>query len=246
MVIWYRAKRPTWLWRVFSPYGKATQQFVSRNGLNIRHGPFKGLLFPERSLGHTNYLGSKLVGTYEPPVVDFVATEATGKDLFVDLGSGDGYFLVGVGREKPDLRLIGYELNKYERDLASEIADLNGLSIENRPEASIEELNSLPEGELLLLCDLEGLEADFLDPERVPRLKFATIIAEVHEQFRPGVTQLLTERFSDTHEVVHLPATDADPSEIGELDDWDPKLAKIVVHDGHFAGNGWLTFVPRS
>lgn len=246
LVLWYRAKRPVMLWRAVSPYGKQTSRFVAENGLVIKHGGFEGMKFPKRSVGHTNYLGAKLVGTYEQPVIDFLLANAAGQDLFVDLGSGDGYFLTGIGRIQADIRLIGYELNKYERDLAREIADINGVSIESRVKATVEELDSLPDGKLLLLCDLEGLEEDFLDPTQVPRLREATMIAEVHEHFRPGVTAKLTERFSPTHKVTYHAAPTADPSSIAELRNWDRDAAQIVVNDGHTSDNGWLSFVPNS
>jgi len=244
LLTWYRARRPRWLWRMVSPYGRPTSRYVAEHGLTVRHGPFAGTRFPEASLGHTNYLGAKLLGTYEPPVVRFLSEHASESDLFVDFGGGDGFFCVGLARNVKSLRTISYELNPHERKLSHEIASENDVAIETRERASLEELADLPGGRLLLLCDLEGLEEEILDPEAAPRLRDATIAVEAHEQFRPGVIRLLTARFEPTHSVTWSGAASADPAAIHELAGWDPESSGLAVYDGHRPGEGWLFMVP--
>ncbi len=245
-LLWWRARRPGWAWRLSSPYGKPTSRYAKENGLSVSRGEFQGLEFPPEALGHTNYLGAKLAGTYEPPVVSFLCREAPSHDLFVDLGSGDGFFPTGLGRLNPELRLIGYEVNKYERKLAGRIAAANGVELEARTLASQDELGNLPEGRLLLLCDLEGLEEDFLDPDAVDRLKQTTMAVEAHSQFRPDVVDVLTERFRDTHEIEHFLSTKPDPRSLPELEGWPAEEARLIIHDGHESTEGWMTFVPRN
>ncbi len=245
LLTWYRAKRPVWIWRLTSPFGRPTCRYVGENGLTIKRGPFAGLKFPKRSLGHTNYLASKLAGVYEPPVVEFLVEQAPAHEHFVDLGSGDGFFLTGIGMKNPDIELIGYEINRHERELAREISAENSVAFEARECADHEELKKLPANNLLLLCDLEGLEEDLLDPIAVPQLTQATMAVETHVQFRPNVIQVLRDRFEESHEVTVIPAERANPADLPELAGRPSAEADFVVHDGHRSGEGWMTLVPR-
>ena len=179
-------------------------------------------------------------------MVSFLASQAPLQKSFVDLGSGDGFFLSGLGRLNPDLHLIGYEVNRYERELGARIAALNGIQAEFRSLADEKELRNLPEDGLLLLCDLEGLEEDLLDPVVAPVLLNATMVVEAHSQFRPQVIPVLTSRFEATHHVEHLTSTRSDPGSFSELNDWPADQVEIALNDGHEPTEGWLTFTPRS
>jgi hypothetical protein len=53
----------------------------------------------------------------------------------------------------------------------------------------------------LVLCDIEGAEKDLLDPDVAPSLKGMDLIVESHECLLPGITQLLLNRFKDTHQI---------------------------------------------
>lgn len=245
-LLWWRAKRPRWAWRLHSHFGKPTSRYVEQQGMTISRGGFSGLRFPDEALGHTNYLGAKLAGVYEPDVVSFLVDQAPRHELFVDLGSGDGFFLTGLGKINPDLRLIGYEVNRYERTLAAEIAGVNQVEAEFRSLADQNELKNLPAGKLLLLCDLEGLEEDFLDPDAVERLRSATMVVEAHSQFRPDVVSVLTRRFEATHQVEYLHSRRTDPETLPELKGWPADQSEVIVSDGHEPTEGWMTFVPRS
>jgi len=202
------------------------------------------MTFIDAAVGKANHLSSKLIGSYEPDVATFLGAQAPQHDLFVDLGSGEGFFCVGVARISP-AKVIGYEVNRYESRLAKRIAAANEVEIETRGAVDHSELNSLPPGRLLLLSDIEGLEEDLLDPVLVPRLKEATMIVEVHEQFRPDVVATLLERFGPTHEMEHFSAGEPNPGDYPELADWDRDEAKWAAFDGHFPDQGWMSFIPR-
>jgi len=244
LMYWYRSLRPRWLWRLTSPFGRPTTKYVKTNGFKVKRGAFEGLEYPAKALGHTNYLSSKLMGVYEPQVVSFLDEHAGSAEVFVDLGSGDGFFCVGVARLASP-RIIGYETNRFERQLAESIASANGVTFEARGLAGVDELKSLPEGNLLLLSDIEGLEEDFIDPALVPRLADATMVVETHEQFRPNVIETLTRRFEDTHTVTRLFAAPPSPEQHPEVAGWDRKEVELTVYDGHVEGDSWMTFVPK-
>lgn len=243
LMVRYRAMRPRWLWRATSPFGKPTTRLVEENGLEVRRGPFQGMKLSENSLGHANYLAAKILGTYEPEVVGFLAEHVSTSDTFVDIGSGDGFFCVGVARSGP-IRVIGFETNEFERKMALENATANQVSVELRGFADGEALSDLPEGKLLILSDIEGFEEDLLDPEVSSRFLDATMAVEIHEHIRPEVAAVLTARFEDSHVIERIRMTKRSP-ELPELDGWDEKSAALAVNDGHLARDSWMTFVPK-
>ncbi|MBK5232225.1 MAG: hypothetical protein JJE13_04500 [Thermoleophilia bacterium] len=227
-----------------SPFGKPTTKYVKSHGFEVKRGAFQSLVYPPKALGHTNYLAAKLMGVYEPEVIGFLKEKASSSEVFVDLGSGDGFFCVGVAR-LASLRIIGYETNRFERDLARTLASANGVRFEARGLADVDELNSLPEGKLLLLSDVEGLEEDLIDPALVPHLKEATMVVETHEQFRPNVIEVLTRRFEATHYVTRIFAAPSAPETHPEVAGWTEKEVEYTVYDGHSKGDSWMTFVPK-
>jgi FkbM family methyltransferase len=56
----------------------------------------------------------------------------------------------------------------------------------------------------LVVCDVEGYEEFLLVPEKIPALARATLLVEMHDCFRPGLTELITERFAATHQVERI------------------------------------------
>lgn len=244
LLYWYRALRPRWLWRLTSPFGRPTSRYVRDQGFAVKRGPFQGLVYPKSSLGHTNYLSSKLSGVYEPGVVEFLQKHADGKDVFVDVGSGDGFFCVGVARLS-SLRVIGFETNRFERGLAGKLAKQNGVELEVKGSAGHAELNSLPTGRKLLLLDVEGFEEELLDPDKVSCLRDATMIVEVHERFRPNVVKTLVRRFDSSHHIDRFFAGPVDREASPEVAGWTDADARLALYDGHGSGDSWMTFTPR-
>ena len=57
---------------------------------------------------------------------------------------------------------------------------------------------------VLVLCDIEGAEQELLNPELAPALKVMDIIVESHECLIPGITQVLVDRFKETHQITLL------------------------------------------
>src|SRR5262249_24087932 len=64
-----------------------------------------------------------------------------------------------------------------------------------------------------ILCDIEGHERDVIDPVKVPALKGAALLIELHEYYEPGVSALLKSRLAETHHITDItmqPRTKAD------------------------------------
>jgi hypothetical protein len=240
----YRRLRPRWVWERVNPNGKATKRYVDAHGLVVRRGPFAGMTYPSAAIGNTSFLPTKLLGAYEPELASVLA-EAGNFDLFVDIGSGEGYYCVGVKRRFPETRVVGYETDRFERRLSAKLATVNGVTIETRGTADHDALNALAFGRLLLMTDVEGYEYQLVDPGAVPGLREATMIVEAHPAVHPDVVDVLTARFTATHDIELVAGRAKQVGDYPELARWEPTLARYAISEGRATDPLWLVLRPR-
>jgi hypothetical protein len=243
-VRWYRRLRPRWLWERANSNGKATRRYVAENGLIVRSGPFAGLVYPAAAIGNASFLPTKLLGAYEAELAPVLA-DAAGFDLFVDIGSGEGYYCVGFKRRFPRTRVIGYETDRFERAVSAKLAKVNGVDIETRGTADHDALNALPAGRLLLMTDVEGYERELADPGVVPRLREAVMIIEAHPEVHPDIVELLTGRFRSSHDIELVRGRPKRFGDYPQLAHWDPGLARYAISEGRAHDPLWLVLRPR-
>jgi hypothetical protein len=245
LVRWYRGLRPRWWWLRAHRLGKATRRFVDECGLTVRGGPFAGMTYPQAAVARVSYLPAKLLGAYESEIGSFLGA-ADGFDLFVDVGSADGYYCVGMALRHPEVQVIGYETDRFQRAICRQLIDANGVSLDIRGTASHEALNELPVGRMLLLCDVEGYEYELMDPERIPRLRTATMIVEVHPWVRENLVGVVADRFEGSHEINVIKGTPRYAGAYSELADWSPDLASMAITEGRSDPAVWLILMPRA
>lgn len=103
-----------------------------------------------------------------------------------------------------DTQVLAFDLNPNAQKTCCALAEKNGVSGRVRVGALFkpEDFAGYADRKALVLCDIEGAERDLLNPEAAPALKGMDIILESHECLVPGITQLLTGRFSATHDIV--------------------------------------------
>ncbi len=199
---------------------KYTEQFVSTYPKVVQGGPFIGMKYVDVAVG-SNYL-HKLIGSYEAvlhPAI--VGLQTTALDTIIDIGSAEGYYLIGLGRMFPQARLVGFELEESGRNLTEEMYRKNNLqnNLTLLGEATAENITPYITPDTFLLCDCEGAEMDILDPERNPQLKnVKQAIVELHDQFRPGITVALTKRFEATHNISFVIFAFANPHDFPYLE----------------------------
>ncbi len=161
-------------------------------GIPVAVGPFQGMRYPHDLRGVDHAL-PKLMGRYEEEI--HAAVEGLlERDVFVDLGSADGYYAVGAALRGCEVH--AYELARNARRLARKIAAKNGVSINQHRAARID----FPDAGIL--CDIEGHEAELFTPEVCAKLT-GPVVIETHEHYRPGVTDALAERFGRPCEVLY-------------------------------------------
>lgn len=240
---WYRRLRPRWLWLRIDPIGRATRRYLASNDLTVKRGYAAGMKFPPRAVARVGFLSTKLIGAYEHELEEALSRVA-GHDLFVDVGSGEGYYCVATKLRAPETRVIGFETDEAERKVAREMAELNGVEIELQGTATPETIAALDAGSLFLMTDIEGGEFEFVDPERIPRLREATMLIEVHPATREGLRKTLIERFADTHRHQVILGQPKRFDDFPELSGWPSELANLAVTEGRPALPEWLLLEP--
>jgi hypothetical protein len=149
----------------------------------------------------------KWVGSYETELHDVVEHILSGEySQFVNVGCAEGYYAVGFAWRLPGIKIIAFDLDPEARRQTAHLAALAGVAdrikISDYCTAAI--LDALASKRTLLAVDIEGSEVELLDPERVPSLAKASILAEVHSNpplDLEGVSQTLRRRFEASHHV---------------------------------------------
>jgi hypothetical protein len=200
----------------FRPIGYLTHLVQQRTGSQVRQGPFATMRYVEDSVGSA-YI-PKLLGLYERELWECV--ESIGQqcpELIVDIGAGEGYYAVGLALRNPLARMIAFEMEPAGQQATKQMAKLNGLEkrVEVRGKCEVADLAKTLDGVTnpVVVCDVEGYEAQLLDPESVPALRRATILVELHEFVVPGITARLNRRFAESHRIEHIWQTPRSRSE---------------------------------
>ncbi|MFP4598961.1 MAG: hypothetical protein ACLFVJ_11960, partial [Persicimonas sp.] len=151
----------------------------------------------------------KLLGIYEKEV-QYILERCIEMEFehVIDIGGAEGYYAVGMLQRMPDARLTVFEMLEDGREMIEELATRNQVldRLVIAAECTPEKLQShiSRDGVGLIICDVEGYEAELIDPAKVAGLKSAHLLVEVHDHRVEGCTDILRSRFSDSHEIVHI------------------------------------------
>jgi hypothetical protein len=207
----------------------------------VEAGPFRGLRYPPERIGEVDAPVAKLLGIYELEIAAVFAAELARDTLtsFIDIGCADGYYAVGMPVAQARLTSHGFDIAGSARDLCAEVAALNGVAqrvrIAGRFSAdSLGGIGGTGAAGAVVLCDIEGAEAELLDEALIARLAAATVVVEVHEYGRPGLSDALRGRFAATH---HLTRVDQQPRDV-------PDVAPAAVSEFRPSDLHWLVCRP--
>jgi len=212
-------------------------------------GPFKGLaLAPHPFLPH-------LLGSYERELHGTI--EALCRRPWrriVNVGGGNGFYIVGFGLRVPGAELVVFELTAEARAVIADTAGRNGLSARTRILGAAEPANLEPavagEGPTLVVMDVEGAEIELTDPARVPSLRATTMLIETHDVLRAGCRDAIVTRYGASHTITTIvpqPRTLADfPASLAPM---LPRLmpARCVesVQEWRGGPQEWLLLEPK-
>jgi hypothetical protein len=175
-----------------------------RTGLIVRKGPFAGMRYIEEASAGA-YL-PKLLGIYEREVAFCIEEACQFKPLLiVDIGAAEGYYAVGLALRNPQAQVVAFEMEERGRKMLARMVEINKVSERVLISGMCQRDNLPPVFDLgapvLVVCDAEGREEDLLDPTRIQTLTEAWILVETHDFLRPGVKDLLRDRFAKTHQI---------------------------------------------
>lgn len=203
----------------------------------VTSGPFKGLKM-ELPV-HAGAPLPMILGLYESELHPFVeGAIARAYPHVVNIGCGDGYYLSGMARRMPQSKFFGFDINPQAREGATRSAALNEVSgrVTIGGEFRGDDFSAHPANNTLVICDIEGGEDELLDPAKFPGLKGHDLVVELHEVYRPGITERLRQRFDATHDIMffdHQPKR-ADVPQLQGLSEMDEFLL-------HYEGRGGPT-----
>jgi len=108
---------------------KVLTKLLDVHGPVVSYGPFKGMKLTQDSWWGRFDLISKILGTYEPHVVDrLVAFAEQGTKTFVDIGSADGYFPIGLTSGGVFEKAYAFEISEEARTKMKLSIERNGCS----------------------------------------------------------------------------------------------------------------------
>src|SRR5437868_6460531 len=195
-----RARTRMFLAKVRAP----TAEYVRRNGLEVKDGPFVGMHYAEGLEASVGDLVAKLVGSYECELHG-VLEQWIRADYpqIIDVGCAEGYYAVGFAVAMPRSRVDAFDIDAVARSHCAALADLNAVSERVRVLGSCDPqaLASYPEHGVALLSDCEGYERVLLNPDLAPNLRHWPILVELHEFIDGTITDTLRRRFESTHDI---------------------------------------------
>lgn len=236
------------------PLEWATRHYITGTDHVVHAGPFQGLRYITEA--HCSALAPKLAGTYERELHPFLARlTAIAPDVLIDVGAAEGYYAVGaaVGGWSP--RVIAFEAEPEARRALLELTALNRVSpsqLELHGICTPTDLNQVLENSLrpAIIMDVEGFEAILIDPLRVPGLARCTLLVEYHDFVLPGLSSILVERLTATHEHEFIPQTPRSAQELAGANRLTrllpPAIRRRILNEFRpCSGHGWIWFAPR-
>jgi hypothetical protein len=194
----------------------------------IRNGPFEGMIY--RVPASEGSYPARLLGAYEAslaPVIEGIIAQPPG--LIVDVGCAEGYYAVGLARRLPQVPVWARDASDTAQSLCRNLCAQNGVTnVTVGGLLTHADLAVCAAQPTVLICDIEGAEAELLDPAAAPALARADILVEVHEGMRPGLLSLLEARFAATHRITRLGrhlVSDALPPQAEGWSDMDRLIA---------------------
>lgn len=214
-------------------------------GLIVQSGPFAGMSLQ----GARSPIGGKLLGTHEMELAP-VLERLCHSDLqhVVNVGAADGFYAVGMLRRLTTARATAFEMVTSYHSAIDELARSNGVRdrLAVRGACDVEALASAiaANERTLVIIDVEGAERDLLDPARVPRLRDAWILVELHDFVDPQISTIVRQRFHDTHRVTGYRAAPRTIHDVPAVDGMSARALLRLADEGRPALMEWYWMEP--
>ena len=199
---------------------------LKSQGTVVMQGPLAGMDFLPQSAEGCHI--AKLLGSYEQPLQPFIEEAINlAYPTILNIGCAEGYYAVGMVRRMPSTQVLAFDLNPKAQEVCTALAQKNEVSDRVKVGALFkpEDFAKYANQKVLVLCDIEGAEIELLNPELAPTLKGMDLIVESHECLIPGITQILIDRFKDTHQITLV--QDNGQRQLKDAPQWFNNLAHL-------------------
>jgi predicted RNA methylase len=221
-----------------------------RTAGKVQTGPFAGMIIlPQFSWGDGD-TASKLLGVYEDELHSTIHDAVKQKpDMFINIGCAEGYYAIGASRLLSHIPGVAVDINPNAVKITMENAMANNLR--NMEFLELTATSSWLETKIKLterpwlIVDCESYETELLDIAQAPSLRKAIILVECHDCMVPGITETLTKRFKNTHNIQAIKQQFKDPYKFDFLDEVSDCDKWALVHEGRPSTMTWLYMVPN-
>lgn len=153
-----------------------------------------------------------ILGTYEKDLHSHIEEWIKEPTDLICIGAAEGYYAAGLAINRNNSNIFAYEQDGYQKNNLLQVCQQNHLNnIDVLGKCSTHSLDQLLKSlnkSVDIICDIEGGEIDVLDLNRVPLLKYARILVEVHDHLVPGCTDILKKRFEHSHKCIEILESD--------------------------------------
>ena len=171
----------------------------------------------------------KLLGTYEKEIHHCIESIISlDPDNLLIAGAAEGYFVTGFASRLPSCQIVAYEAcDEARRELLYQI-ESNGYVNQVRVEGMLS-INDLAHEVarapgIAIFMDIEGGEAQVIDPVAIPQLALSPILAELHPWVEASLVDRLKKILTPSHVVEIIPAI---PRKACELADCVPAFIRL-------------------
>ncbi len=222
-------------------------RIARRSDAGVHHGPFAGVALDIDAL--PVHSAPKLCGTYEDELHEAVE-EAIARQprTIVNVGAAEGYYAVGLALRLLDAPVHAHDADPKALKAVRRNAALNGVSERVHTGGILHgaDLDRLVGGgRTLVVMDIEGGEADLLDPARARSLLRADILVELHPAAVPGIEALIRDRFSRSHDMRIIEARPTD-AKLKYAPDWLPAAGRRRAVDERRGPQSWMWLRRRA
>jgi hypothetical protein len=166
--------------------------FSPRNP-KVLSGPFEGMRYLKGTV-----MGPPLprwLGTYEAELHETFRSKIFGKtyELIVVVGSAEGFYACGLGRQFPKTRILSFEttlISRWQQRMLLRMNQVTNVEVHGRLSAE-DFLDLVKDKKCLCLLDIEGAEVEFCRHEALPALARSDLVIEIHSWGAQNPTEVL-------------------------------------------------------
>jgi hypothetical protein len=219
----------------------------------VLRGPFTGMILSAGTGGWGDAdRASMALGLYEQEILKIIERTAPRGCTFVNLGSADGYYAIGMLHSGIASHAYCFEIDTQARERLLQLAIQNGvaekITILGKAEVDFyKSIANLDSHNLFVLCDVEGAEFEIFSQQATfDALHKAHIVIEMHdwdESLRRKAQDLVS-MATDTHRPSFFSTASRDLSDIELLKPLDDTNRWLVCSEGRPKMMEWCHLTP--